>query len=55
MCEEAFRGGDRSIESIDHLCIGLIHNSHSLKWSVQVNVLLTIVNKILSHCHSWLA
>ena len=28
----------------------------SVKWSVQVNVLLiTIVNKILRHCLSWLA
>ena len=54
-----------TLESIDHLCINPIHriglmhrlsrDSRKLKWSAQVDVLLTIVNKILSHCHSWLA
>ena len=55
----------QDLESIDHLCInpirriGLIHqgsiDSRLLKWSVQVNVYVTIVNKTRRHCHSWLA
>ena len=43
----------RDLESIDHLCINPI--SRKLKWSVQVSVLLNIVNTILCHCHFWLA
>ena len=55
----------RDLESIDHLFInpihriGLIHkcslDSRWLKWIVQVNVYLTIVNKLFRHCHLWLA
>ena len=55
----------RDLESIYHLCInpihriGLIHkwylDSRRLKWSVPVNVLLNNCNKILRHCHFWLA
>ena len=55
----------RDLESIDHLCInpirriGLIHSDISIPVSsCEVYTLvfyLAIVNKVLRHCHSWLA
>ena len=56
----------RDLESIAHLCINHFHriwlmhkwsiDLRMLKWSVQLLVFyLAIVNKVLRHCHSWLA
>ena len=55
----------RDLESIDHLYIdpihriGFIHNDLSIRVSssgvYKFMFNLTIVNKILRHCHSWLA